>query len=86
MPSTKPLVTASTRSTMAALLALAGLEIPAGDNTRATVTVQDSVITENSASPIGSVLPRPEQEPFWPHCPDGSACAGRPGGRHRELG
>ena len=56
-----------------------GLEIAAGG---ARVTVADSVITENSASPVDSMLPAPEQEPFWPHCPDGfcTAAAGLGGG------
>ena len=40
------------------------------------------MITENSASPIDSVLPTPEQQPFWPHCPDGfcTRAAGLGGG------
>jgi hypothetical protein len=51
----------------------AGLAIPAGqdDGTGATVTVIDSVITGNVATPTATLLPGPGQEPFWPHCPDG---------------
>jgi hypothetical protein len=50
----------------------AGLEIPASDSfLGGTVTVTDSVITDNVSSPVDSVLPGPDQQPGWPHCPDG---------------
>src|SRR3954451_954797 len=49
-----------------------GLEIAAGHGSvHATVTVTDSVIRDNRAIPTQSLLPTPEQEPNWPHCPDG---------------
>ncbi len=60
-----------------------GLEIAAGaDFGRPQVTLVDSAVIENSARPIDSILPTPEQEPFWPHCPDGfcTAAAGLGGG------
>jgi hypothetical protein len=51
----------------------AGLEITAASDfgVGATVTVIDSVITDNRSTPVESILPSPDQEPFWPHCPDG---------------
>ena len=50
-----------------------GLEIPvaADFNPGASVTVIDSVITDNQAIPVDSLLPGPDQEKFWPRCPDG---------------
>jgi hypothetical protein len=49
-----------------------GLEIPAGESfVGATVTVSDTVITDNRAVPVDTLLPTPQQEQFWPHCPDG---------------
>lgn len=51
----------------------AGLQIPAGADggPGATVTVVDSVITGNVAAPTTTLTPTPDQEEFWPHCPDG---------------
>jgi hypothetical protein len=36
------------------------------------VTIEDSVITRNISSPLETYLPTtPEEQSFWPHCPDG---------------
>ena len=37
----------------------------------ATVTVSDTVITDNRSVPVDSLLPTADQEQFWPHCPTG---------------
>jgi hypothetical protein len=66
-----------------------GLEIPAAADfgAGATVTVIDSVITDNRSAPVQSVLPGPDQESFWPHCPDGfCSAAGANGGGVENWG
>jgi hypothetical protein len=66
-----------------------GLEIPAAADTYlgATVTVTDSVITDNQAIPVDSQLPTADQESFWPRCPDGFCTfAGARGGGVENWG
>ena len=66
-----------------------GLEIPAAADTYVggTVTVTDSVITDNKATPVDTLLPVPGQEANWPHCPDGFCTfAGAVGGGVENWG
>ena len=50
-----------------------GIYIPPADGFApgATVTIANSVITGNKASPTGQIGPTPDQEESWPVCPNG---------------